>query len=176
MLRRSQPRPDYLGREGENLAGEQFYNSPKLLGQLFRRVPVKRWMPQQWSGSSSPSRAGIVYAALDRADLGDLDPSISTNSRMEEMMYLLDAFCERLLVIGQRHTITKNKNIHVSEAELVSGTIMANWSDHARRREAVTAMNLEVSKALNLRYVLLNNSLRRTSSSVRSEQSSRRRT
>jgi len=62
------------------------------------------------------------------------------------MSYLLDAYCERLLVIGQTHTITKNKHIHVSEAELVSGTIMANWSDHARRREAVTAMNVETSE------------------------------
>jgi hypothetical protein len=178
MLQRSQPRPDFLGGESANITGEQFYESPKLLGQLFRRVPVKRWMPQQWNRSYSPSNGGVVEKALSRVASRHLGRSALTRPNEElikEMSHLLDAYCERLLMIGQTHTITKSKGIHVSEAELVSGTIMANWSDHARRRDAVTAMNLQVSVAFNLRHVFLHDSFRRVSSSVRSGQSSRRR-
>lgn len=135
-------------------------------------------MPQQWNRSSSPSNVNTVYAALARLNWGNLYPSILTVSNEE--LTLDDIFTRCILRKvacdwAEEHRY-KNKNIHLSEAELVSGTIMANWSDHARRWEAVKAMNLEVSKALNLRYVFLNNGLRRTSSSVRSEQSSRQRT
>ncbi|KAJ8589866.1 RdRP-domain-containing protein [Rhizopogon salebrosus TDB-379] len=150
MLRRNQAWPDFHSREGADLTSEQFYESPKLLGQLFRRVPVKRWTPQQWNGSRSPSDGHTVEMALyscvsfrrlNLLGFGDPDEELT-----EEMSCLLDAYCERLLVIGQTHTITKNKNIHVSEAELVSGTIMADWSDHARRQAAVTAMNLQTGE------------------------------
>ena len=61
------------------------------------------------------------------------------------MQYLLDEYCDQLTAIGKVHTLSKNKDTPVSEAELVSGTLMANWSDHQRRREMVDAMNLQVS-------------------------------
>jgi RNA-dependent RNA polymerase len=156
MLRRNQAWPDFHSREGADLTSEEFYESPKLLGQLFRRVPVRRWIPLQWNGNYSPSDGDTIKRALSRTSLYNLGlsglPDLS-DELAEEMSYLLDAYCEQLLVIGQTHTITKNKHIHVSEAELVSGTIMANWSDHARRREAVKAMNLEVSVTSNLRHL-----------------------
>ncbi|KAG0706495.1 RdRP-domain-containing protein [Suillus ampliporus] len=146
-LPRSQPRPDFLAKEGANLtSGEQFYKSTKLLGELFRRVPVKKEIPQQWNGNYSPSDGATVETALSRVDLCNLGLSGLTDPSeelVEEMTYLLNAYCEQLLVIGQAHTISKNKDIHVSEAELVSGTIMANWSDPHRRRNAVSAMNLQ---------------------------------
>jgi RNA-dependent RNA polymerase len=180
MLRRNQAWPDFHSREGADLTSEQFYESPKLLGQLFRRVPVRRWVPQQWNGSRSPSDGYTVEMALyscvsfrrlNLLGFGDPDEELT-----EEMSCLLDAYCERLLVIGQTHTITKNKNIHVSEAELVSGTIMADWSDHARRQAAVTAMNLQVRVVFNLCHTFLNDGYRRVSSSVRPGQSSWRKT
>jgi hypothetical protein len=55
-------------------------------------------------------------------------------------------YCEQLLGTGWTHTM----NIHISEAELVSGTVMANWSNHARRREAVPAVGLHVSIAFDM--------------------------
>lgn len=143
---KNQPKPDFLAKEGADLNSDQYYNSKKLLGQLYRRVPVKKWIPQEWNEDYSPSDGTSVKDALSRASLRNLglsglpDP---TRELIEEMTYLLDAYCDQLLVIGQSHTILKNKDSHVSEAELVSGTIMANWSDHHRRRDAVTAMNLQ---------------------------------
>lgn len=143
---KNQPKPDFLAKEGADLNSDQYYNSKKLLGQLYRRVPVKKWIPQEWNEDYSPSDGTSVDDALSRASLRNLglsglpDP---TQELIEEMTYLLEAYCDQLLVIGQSHTILKNKDSHVSEAELVSGTIMANWSDHRRRRDAVTAMNLQ---------------------------------
>ncbi|KAG0699740.1 RdRP-domain-containing protein [Suillus ampliporus] len=144
---RKQPRPDFIAKEGADLNSDQYYNSKKLLGHLYRRVPVKeKWIPQDWNEDYSPSDGLTVEDALSRVGLRNLglsgltDP---TEQLVEEMTHLLDAYSEQLLAIGQSHTILKNKNSHVSEAELVSGTIMANWSDHHRRRDAVSAMNLQ---------------------------------
>ncbi|KAG2049848.1 RdRP-domain-containing protein [Suillus hirtellus] len=143
---RKQPKPDFLAKEGADLNSDQYYNSKKLLGQLYRRVPVKRWIPQEWNEDRSPSDGASVEDALSRVSLRNIGLSgltPPTQELIEEMTYLLEAYCEQLLVIGQSHTILKNKDSHVSEAELLSGTIMANWSDHHRRRDAVTAMNLQ---------------------------------
>ena len=125
---------------------EMYYNSPKLLGQLFRRVPVKDWMPEEWNDTVTPSGGDLVDHALRRVGLYGLGLSLAAPSEelQVEMDFLLDDYCQRLLAIATTHTVSKNKDVYVSESELVSGTIMANWSDHHRRREAVGAMNLQV--------------------------------
>ncbi|KAF8845474.1 RdRP-domain-containing protein [Paxillus ammoniavirescens] len=142
---RTRTKPDFLAREGADIESDQYYNSEKLLGQLFRRVPVNDWMPDEWNGSQSPSGGNIIERALTRVGLYGLGLSLATPSEElhEEMWYLLEEYGQQLLAIGTTHTISKNKDTHVSEAELVSGTIIANWSDHHKRREAVGAMNLQ---------------------------------
>lgn len=176
-FRRNTARPDFLAREGADLGNsEQYYNSKKLLGALFRRVPVEKWMPEEWNEAYSPSDGAIVKQAFSRVGLRSLglsgltDP---TQELIEEMTYLLEAYSDQLMVIAQAHTLLKKKNSHVSEAELVSGTIMANWSDHHRRREAVSAMNLQVSVVFSLRHRFLDDISRHVSSSVRSGRSSK---
>ncbi|KIK99941.1 hypothetical protein PAXRUDRAFT_30186 [Paxillus rubicundulus Ve08.2h10] len=138
-------KPDFLAREGADVESDMYYNSKKLLGQLFRRVPINDWMPDGWNGSQSPSGGDIVERALERVGLYGLGLSLAAPSEElhEEMMYLLEEYGLQLLAIGTTHTISKNKDACVSEAELVSGTILANWSDHRKRREAVGAMNLQ---------------------------------
>lgn len=149
-LPRNKPRPDFLAKEGDNITSEKYYNSPKLLGQLYRRVPVRSGIPTAWNGDSSPSDGATVKIALSRVSLHNLGlselPGSMSRELIEEMIYLFNAYCEQLLIIGQAHTISKNKAIHVSEAELVSGTIMANWTDHQRQKNAVTAMNLQTNE------------------------------
>lgn len=63
---------------------------------------------------------------------------------MEEMEQLLEAYSEHLVSIVWIHTILKLPGAPVLEVELISGTIMAKWTDHHKRREAVGAMNLQV--------------------------------
>lgn len=123
-----------------------YYNSPKLLGKLFCRVPIKDWMPESWNESHTPSGGDVVEHALRQFNLYELGLSLVAPSPelQEEMDYLLDDYCTQLFAIATTHTMSKNKDIYVSESELVSGTIMANWSDHHKRREAVGAMNLQV--------------------------------
>ncbi|KAF9243729.1 RdRP-domain-containing protein [Melanogaster broomeanus] len=142
---RSRTKPDFLAREGADIGGEGYYNSSKLLGQLFRRVPVNDWIPGEWNEAQSPSGGDVIERALGRAGLYGLGLSLAAPSEElhEEMYHLLEDYCQQLLAIGRTHTVSKNKDIYVSEAELVSGTIMANWPDHHRRREAVGAMNLQ---------------------------------
>lgn len=143
---RNRDKPDFLAREGADLNSDAYYNSQKLLGKLFRRVPVKDWMPGEWNETHTPSGGDIVERALRQIGLYGLGLSLAapSNELQEEMDFLLDDYCKRLLAIATTYTVSKNKDIYVAESELVSGTIMANWSDHHRRREAVNAMNLQV--------------------------------
>ncbi|KAG9314705.1 RNA dependent RNA polymerase-domain-containing protein [Chiua virens] len=142
---RTRTKPDFLAREGADLRSDNYYDSTKLLGQLFRRVPVKDWMPQEWNDTQTPSGGDEIERALRQLNLYALGLNLASPSEelSEEMDYLLEDYCKQLLAIGTAYTISKNKDIFVSESELVSGTIMANWSDHHRRREAVGAMNLQ---------------------------------
>ncbi|KAL6303669.1 RdRP-domain-containing protein [Sparassis latifolia] len=145
---KDQPKPDFLAREGNDLQSDRYYTSNKLLGILFRRVPVKKWYPKLWNENYSPSGGTVVETALSSIHLHSLGlpaPNEPSEELLEEMRHLLDAYCDQLFAIAKVHTITKNKDAYVSEAELMSGTIMANWSDHRRRRDAVSAMNLQTS-------------------------------
>ena len=155
-----QPKPDFLSHEGRDSTGENFYNSKKLLGHLFRRVPLEHWIPEEWGGVDSPSNGEVIEHALRGVVLHGLGlPALERppEELCQEMQYLLDEYCDQLTAIGKVHTLSKNKDIPVSEAELVSGTLMANWSDHHRRREAVNAMNLQVS--INFRLVIFEHCL-----------------
>ncbi|GBE85127.1 hypothetical protein SCP_0703130 [Sparassis crispa] len=146
---RNQPRPDFLAREGDDLQSNQYYTSKKLLGILSRRVPVKTWYPGSWNKSYPPSDCAVIIRALSSINLPNLGlPAHTKPSKelSEEMQHLLDAYCDQLLAIAKVHTITKTKDAYISEAELVSGTIMANWSDHRRQKDAVSAMNLQTSR------------------------------
>lgn len=61
---------------------------------------------------------------------------------------VLEEYSNQLMVIAKTHTISKRSNAHLSEAELVSGTIQERYSDPRKRREAVSAMNLQVSGSI----------------------------
>ncbi|KAI6134190.1 RdRP-domain-containing protein [Pisolithus croceorrhizus] len=143
---KNKPKPDFLALEGRDLMSDQFYNSQKLLGRLYRRVPVNPWTPREWDRQYSPSQGVKIEEALRGVGLYalGLPPlQVPPPELYEEMRYLLDEYCDQLSAIGKSHTLSKNKDILVTEAEIVSGTLMATWSDQHRRREAVAAMNLQ---------------------------------
>ncbi|KIO07453.1 hypothetical protein M404DRAFT_998166 [Pisolithus tinctorius Marx 270] len=141
---KNKPKPDFLAHEGRDSMTDQFYHSEKLLGLLYRNVPLNPWTPREWNQADSPSQGDTIEQALRGVGLYGLGlPSLQVPppELYDEMRYLLDEYCDQLSAIAKSHTLSKNKDILVTEAELVSGTLMATWSDHHRRREAVAAMN-----------------------------------
>ncbi|EGO19463.1 hypothetical protein SERLADRAFT_442939 [Serpula lacrymans var. lacrymans S7.9] len=153
-------KPDFLAPEGANIRSDQYYFSPKLLGVLHRRVPLSEWTPTPWNSDDSPSDWKTVWNALHNLikmknkQLGLL-LIYPSDDLLKEMTFLLNDYSEQLFVIAKVHTISRHNDVHVSEAELISGTIMANWSNHRKRSEAVDSMNLQTQVlAKNVRQAL----------------------
>jgi len=145
---RERRKPDFLAYEGQDPTERNFYNSKKLLGKLFRGVPLVHWIPEERDREDSPSKGNVIERALRGVGLYDLGlPELQAPSEElhEEMQHLLVDYRDQLLAIGKVHSLSKNKDTPVSEAELISGTLMENWSHHQRRREAVESMNFQVS-------------------------------
>ncbi|KAJ6573969.1 RdRP-domain-containing protein [Mycena vulgaris] len=156
-------RPDFLSGEGVNPAssmGDAYYPSVKILGKLYRSVPIDDYHPdpeelEQQLTDGNRIQTGLASMGLRSLGLPALthDPS---EDLLEEMRNILDEYSDQLIVIAKTHTISKRANASLSEAELVSGTIQERYSDHRKRREAVSAMNLqtgELVKAIRHEFV-----------------------
>ncbi|KAF7367387.1 RdRP-domain-containing protein [Mycena sanguinolenta] len=151
-------KPDYLSGEGVNpasLMADVYYPSVKVLGTLYRSVPDEDYHPDPAELEQQPTDGDKIQAALASVGLRSLGlPTLDVlpdEDLMEEMRNILDEYSDQLLIIAKTHTISKRANAHLSEAELVSGTIQERYSDHRKRREAVSAMNLqtgELTKAI----------------------------
>jgi RNA-dependent RNA polymerase len=144
----SQERPDFLAPETVDSDNRGYYPSEKLLGILFRNVPAAKRPELRNDASNTPSDGNCIFNALMEIDLSELGlPPLQPpqDDLREEMLQLLEAYSEHLASIAKIFSISKSRGARISEAELISGTITAKWSDHRKRREAVTAMNLQVS-------------------------------
>ena len=145
----SRERPDFLSPESvDSVDNNLYYPSEKLLGVLFRRVPAAKRPELRNDASNTPSDGNSLFNALMEIDLSELGlPPLQPpeNDLKEEMEQLLGVYREHLESIAQIFTISKSRGARISEAQLISGTITAKWSDHHKRREAVIAMNLQVS-------------------------------
>jgi hypothetical protein len=120
-----------------------FYPSKKILGQLYRRVPLRA----DELDCLNPSFGPVITDALhclgtDRLGL----PSIFDVDKetLQEMDDLMELYATELQFIAKTHTLSKHPNEQLTEAELVSGTIQTKWADHHKRRDAVASMNLQV--------------------------------
>ena len=144
----SQERPDFLAPETVDSADNNlYYPSPKLLGILFRSVPEARCPELQSDAFNTPSDGNCILNALMEIDLSGLGLpplQLPQDDLWEEMLQLLEAYSEHLESIAQMFSLSKSRG-RISEAELISGTITGKWSDHRKRREAVIAMNIQVS-------------------------------
>ncbi|KAJ7037508.1 RdRP-domain-containing protein [Mycena alexandri] len=149
-------KPDFLSGEGVNpVESDLYYPSVKILGQLYRSVPIDDYRPDPSEMEEQRTDGTEIRTALASLGLRRLGlPSVDTppdEDLLEEMRNILDQYSEQLLIIARTHTISKRANAYLSEAELVSGTIQERYNDHRKRREAVTAMNLqtgELAKAI----------------------------
>ena len=138
-------RPDFLAPENiDSVDNYLYYPSEKLLGVLFRSVPSAK-RPDALNTPSEGNRVFDALMGIDLSELGlpPLEPPLA--DLREEMLQLLGAYSEHLASIAQLYSISKSRGAQISEAELISGTITAKWSDQRKRREAVIAMNTQVS-------------------------------
>ncbi|KAJ7608735.1 RdRP-domain-containing protein [Roridomyces roridus] len=146
-------RPDFLSGEGVNPAesmGDRYYPSKKVLGELYRNVPLEDYRPSAAELEMQRIDGRNIYSALAAVGLRTLGlPGIHAEideELMDEMRGNFDEYVDQLMKIAQTHTISKRANAYLSEAELVSGTIQERYGDHRKRREAVSAMNLQIAE------------------------------
>ena len=141
----SQERPNFLAPESvDSVDNNQYYPSEKLLGILFQNVPSADRPKLRYGAFNTPSDGNCILNALMEIDLSELGlPSLlPPHDDPREKMLDLDAYSEDLGSIAKIHSLSMSRR--VSEAELISGTIIAKWPDHRKRREAIIAMNLQV--------------------------------
>ncbi|KAJ7456436.1 RdRP-domain-containing protein [Mycena latifolia] len=145
-------RPDFLSGEGVNPNSDLYYPSAKILGMLYRSVPIEDYHPDPSELEVQLTDGNKIQTALTSIGLYDLGLPLLINQPredlLEEMRIILDEYSDQLMVIAKTHTISKRANAYLSEAELVSGTIQERYSDHRKRREAVAAMNLQKRRIL----------------------------
>ena len=147
-------KPDFLCPEGSNPDSRRYYPSQKVLGKLFRNVPMEssRHEEETEDPESPPTDGPKIREALSTLQsdvlwLPDLpDPSDDLRNEME---FILHQYAEQLSAISSAHALSDHPNHYLTEAELVSGTIESTWSNHRGRQEAVTAMNFQASSFIN---------------------------
>jgi RNA-dependent RNA polymerase len=146
-----QEKPDFLASEAADTSDDKrFYPSDKVLGILFRSVPTEKPTDPLDPGIN-PSDTDTIDSALSKIDFGLLglpplvDPPDEVWQEMEGLLY--SYYTDKLTSIAQTHAFSKHRGATLLEEELVSGTIMAKWADHRKRREAVAAMNLQAGRS-----------------------------
>ncbi|PBK99194.1 RdRP-domain-containing protein [Armillaria gallica] len=138
--------PDYLSGEGVNPGeGSGYYPSKKILGILYRSVPVDEYHPRQDEAELVDNELldDLLMPHLIVAYDLSMDPDENV---LEEMRHILDEYCQQLLAIAKAHTVHKLSTKHLSEAELVCGCIMEHYFDHKKRRETTVSMNLQTQE------------------------------
>lgn len=142
-------RPDFLTSETGVSSGSNYYPSAKILGKLFRRVPVEIVDAVPESSDFGVMITDAVEQAARREHRMLGLPSIREHPEelLDEMDAMMDAYSVQLMEIAKSHTQSRRVNDFLTEPELVSGTIQGKWNDHRKRREAVAAMELQVRHA-----------------------------
>ncbi|KAJ8503648.1 hypothetical protein ONZ45_g10666 [Pleurotus djamor] len=142
---RNSIRPDFLSGEGVNPThNPRFYPSAKLLGELYRNIPDQEFHPVP--GRKHITDGKTIMDALKRLDLDSIAlPSLEhpTDELTEEMGDILEDYSTQLAHLAKVHSASRRASDHLSEAELVSGTIQSKWIDSHKRREAVRTMNMQ---------------------------------
>ncbi|KAK0497224.1 RdRP-domain-containing protein [Armillaria luteobubalina] len=141
-------RPDYMSGEGVNPndnGGRGFYPSKKILGILYRRVPVEESHPHQDEAGFVDHELldDLLEPHLNVVDDLNMDPD---ENDLEEMRQILDEYCQQLSAIAKAHTVSKGFASHLSEAELVCGCIMEHYTDHKKRMETAKSMNFQTEE------------------------------
>ncbi|KAF7310495.1 RdRP-domain-containing protein [Mycena chlorophos] len=149
-------KPDYLSGEGidptESMRNK-YYPSSKALGHLYRNVPpLEDYRPTEYydlemrRGDTRKIHLALRSVGLRRLGLPSLDSTVPEELK-QQMEVIMDKYSYQLLDIAKANTTSKRSDRHhLSEAELVSGTIQERYADHRKRKEAIAAMNLQTTE------------------------------
>lgn len=141
-------RPDFLtGEVVEPSAESSFYPSDKVLGILYRNVPLKNEDAIHEESVFGTKIWESVTRVARRAEVRFGLPSINDHpdELLDEIHATMMAYSEQLMEIAKAHTQSRIPGDYLTEPELVSGTIQGKWHDHRKRRETVASMELQVS-------------------------------
>lgn len=132
--------PEYLARK----KGVDYYPSPKVLGQLFRAIPLDTTLPRLPPNAPiDPSR--ILTDALARLAVKGLPSSRlgpPARDRIREIVEseVMFSFGDELLYYARINTLSQRADRHLSEAETFVGTISAPSKDDRRRRDGIARL------------------------------------
>ncbi|GAA6030286.1 hypothetical protein JCM8097_009029 [Rhodosporidiobolus ruineniae] len=133
--------PEYWAHKKSN--NKRYYTSDKALGKLFRAIPLKDTAPKPWKVDDErldPSRTitDALIAAFDLTPPPSSDPRYSV-----EMHSLLDSVCAELFHIAHVNTLSKRPDRHLSEVEVLLGTLCAPAKNPKQRQNLVARLQLQ---------------------------------
>ena len=120
-------KPDWHAAEVLAPRQQDYYESPRALGQLYRAVSLKP-PPPRAGESTDPDNDNITFAL--RPKLLEVIPDLREAERIkeEEVIRIFDQYQDELTYISMTHVITNQPGVRLAEEELVTGTIVAKAS------------------------------------------------
>lgn len=137
-------KPDSLC--AEHRAGrvdEDFYPSPKVLGRLFRDIPLHDLDHFSPSPPTDATHHSLEIKRLLTSHLSQLSIdglgtlSRSPSSLVEELETLILPFSDEFLRICRLNALSRRRDRHLSEEEAFVGTISATSKDKRRRQDMI---------------------------------------
>lgn len=147
-------KPDFLAAEYQaNRVDKDFYPSPKVLGQLFRDIPLHLLDPTDHTPPADPRRYSLdsnrrLTSRLSQLPIDGLEggaPGLPRSDLVEELATLIPPFTDKLHRICRLNTLSHRRDRHLSEEEAFVGTISATSKDKRRKQEVITRLQEQTS-------------------------------
>lgn len=149
-----QSKPDFMCPEhlyGKHEDDGYFHRSEKVLGQLFRSIPVEDLeIPSTDSTQFCIDQNRAITRALTNLEIDGVDGSslgIPDLALVQLFKLELEDFGEQLKRVCRLNTLSKRLDRHLSEEEAFIGTILAVTKDKHRKQEAIARLQ-EQTKSL----------------------------
>lgn len=149
-------KPDFVCPEWQSTSrnvDNQYSDSNKGLGQLFRSVPIQR----DWEGGyrvRAPSRDSIdlgrpLTDALKSTRIDGIPFGVLGEPDRELIAYfrqfILPDFCDNLLRRARGNTLARTSQYHLSEEETFVGTILAASKDKKGKQDLIIQLQEQIN-------------------------------
>ena len=119
-------KPDWHAAEILAPREQDYYESPRALGQLYRAVSLKS-PPPRAKESTDPDKDSITFVL--RPKVLEVIPDLCEVERTEgDVVNIFDQYQDELSYISMTHVITNQPGARLAEEEIVTGTIVAKAS------------------------------------------------